>query len=120
MITLVDFQSKGYVVPMPQTQETVTQHGRATHHKQLFGQKFASAQGTVAYGTSVYNLTLSPGTDTVFLPYYQDQVASVRLPGAGSVRFFVTSNLSGCAIYIGVNNNGRLVVVHSNSQTGSD
>jgi len=120
MITINDFQTNGYVVPMPQTNETVTNNGVATHHKQIYGQRFASAQGTLAYAPCVYNLNLNAGTDTVFLPYYQDQAASVRLPGTGPVLFFVTSNLSGCAIYIGVNNNNRLIVTHSNSQTGSD
>jgi hypothetical protein len=113
MISLIDFQTYGWVVPMPATLESVVN----THHKQLGFQTFGSGQGTLAY-PNVYNMTLNAGTDTVFLPYYQDQAASVRLPAKGP-RFFVTSNLSGCAIYICVNNNNRLVVIHSNSQTGS-
>ena len=105
---------------MPNTNETVTNNGVATHHKQILGQRFASSQGAQyqSYTPNIYNLDLNAGTDTVFLPYYPDQVASVRLPSSGA-RFFVTSNLSGCAIYIGINNNNQVVVIHSNSQTGS-
>src|SRR5262245_37433213 len=114
MITLTEFKSKGWVVPMPNTNEVV----RGKHHKQSYGQAFDSTQRSLQYAPCVYNMTLVPGTDTVFLPYYQDQCASVRLPSHGP-RFFVTSNLSGCAVYIGKNNNDRLVVIHSNSQSDS-
>jgi hypothetical protein len=115
MISVLDFQTKGYAVPMPTTQETVVPQ----HHKQLFNQTFGSSEGAVHYPPCVYDLVLDPaGVDTVFLPYYQDQAASVRLPRNGP-NFFVTSNLSGCAIYICLNNQNRLVIIHSNSQTGS-
>lgn len=117
MITVNDFQTNGYVVPMPQTVDVAVNNGVDTAHKQNHGQRFASSQGTQVY-PHVYNLRLDPGVDTVFLPYYQDQAASVRLPGHGP-RFFVTSNLSGCAIYIGINTNNNLIVIHSNSQTDS-
>lgn len=124
MITILDFQTTAYKVSMPETRETVRSHGSATHHKQDYGQRFSATDGGSVLGGGLHpiyhKLDLNPGNDTVFLPYYANQAASVRLPASGPVQFFVTSNLSGCAIYIGVNNHGRLVVVHSNSQTGSD
>jgi hypothetical protein len=77
LISVLDFQTKGYAVPMPTTQETVVPQ----HHKQLFNQTFGSSEGAVHYPPCVYDLILDPaGVDTVFLPYYQDQAASVRLP----------------------------------------
>jgi len=115
MISVLDFQTKGYAVPMPTTLETVVPQ----HHKQLLNQTFGSAEGAVCYAPCVHNLVLDPaGIDTVFLPFYQDQAASVRLPNNGP-DLFVTSNLSGCAIYICRDNQQRLVVIHSNSTSGS-
>jgi len=74
-------------------------------------------------GRTHLTLALNPAGDTIFLPFQADQVHSVYIDmaaiaaaGHGPVTGFLTTNLSGCRIYIdkvvGTNN---LVIYHTNA-----
>ena len=94
------------------------QQGNDQHHRVRKNHHY----GTNVVGGNIVGtrlIKIVAGTDTVFLPYYQDKIASVRLPTAGP-DFFITDNMSGCALFIGAGPHGDLVVFHANSQTGSD
>lgn len=116
MISKAQFQNNAYIVSFPQVPATCNTVNR--HSKQDFGQAFGTNVGPSQY-PGVQKMDIVPGADTVWLPYTQDGIDSVRLPTTAGPSFFVTANLSGCAIYIGLNDNNRLVVFHANSQTGS-
>ncbi|MDE2333454.1 MAG: hypothetical protein KGK10_02830 [Rhodospirillales bacterium] len=118
MITLQDFQRTGFIVgsavgnPPEQTYGTTDPHHRV-HKTYYFGSVVKPAQFP-----GLQKLEIIGGNDTVYLPYYQSQVASIRLE-ANCPGFFVTDNLSGCGFYIGQRTDGELVVFHANSQKGS-
>jgi hypothetical protein len=59
------------------------------------------------------------GVNSIYLPYYPREIASIRLPTNGPT-FFFTDNMSGCAFFIDRFQNGDLVVYHANSLEGSD
>lgn len=61
--------------------------------------------------------------DTYFLPFATDAICSMVLPapGVGAPQSFLTTNLSGCMVYVDrvVGVPGSLVVYHANNQTNS-
>jgi hypothetical protein len=116
MLTLAQFQNAAYMVN--RNHVVVAEQVIGKHHRvRSQSRNFSHSIGNSIY-PNVKQINISPGAGTVYLPYYQDQVASVKLPTAGP-SVFVTDNLSGCCIYIGRKITGELVVFHANSQTGS-
>lgn len=66
----------------------------------------------------------NPGGDTYFLPFATNEIASIVLPapgGPGVQQSFLTTNLSGCMIYVdrvqGVP--GSIVVYHANNEANA-
>lgn len=117
-ITINDFQNYAYQVQNTQNLVEQTYGTNDQHHRVRKNHHY----GTNVVGGNIVGtrlIKIVAGTDTVFLPYYQDKIASVRLPTAGP-DFFITDNMSGCALFIGAGPHGDLVVFHANSQTGSD
>lgn len=117
-ITINDFQTNAYQVQNTQNVVEVTYGPNDDHHRVRKNNYFGTnvIAGNIV-GTRLIKIVA--GTDTVFLPYYQSKIASVRLPSAGP-DFFITDNMSGCALFIGKGPGGDLVVFHANSQQGSD
>lgn len=116
MINKAEFQNNAYMVTFPVNAPTCRS---ANHHsKQDFDQAFGTNIGKSQF-PGILKMEIVPGTDTVWLPYTQDGIDSVRLPSTAGPSFFVTANLSGCAVYIGINDLNRYVVFHANSQSGS-
>jgi hypothetical protein len=115
MITKANFQAQGYFVNS--NNQPVSEHVVGTHH--LLNNNYYSHQDAVSGYAGLRDIKIIPGNDTVYLPYYQSQVASIRLPTTAPA-FFVTANLAGCAVYIGQAAPSQLVVFHANSQKGSD
>lgn len=116
MITKAEFQKNAYMVTFPVVPAKC--HTVDRHTKQDFDQTFGTKSSPSQF-PGILKLEIVPGTDTVWLPYTQNGIDSVRLPKTNGPNFFVTANLSGCAVYIGINNLNRVVVFHANSQTGS-
>jgi hypothetical protein len=120
-ITINDFQTTCYDVALANGVTVSEQlHGKNdVHHVVKNGSTFRTRAITSPY-PGLRRIEISAGKDTVFLPYYQDEIASVRLTDAGP-DFFITANMSGCALFIGREKaTGELVVFHANSQIGSD
>ncbi|MEZ5666271.1 MAG: hypothetical protein R3F55_02330 [Alphaproteobacteria bacterium] len=115
MIPLANFQTNAYYIG---DYDGLGQTVRGNHHKINFNEFVSSTVGAHAY-PNVRKVDISPGADTVYLPYAQDQIYSVRLPQTNGPTFFCTANMSGCAFFIGVNDHGRNVVFHANSQRDS-
>jgi hypothetical protein len=84
---------------------------------------------TMNHGVGVSGITsLDPQAnvagDTYFLPFATDEICSMILPapgGAGNPQSFLTTNLSGCMVYVdrvaGVP--GSIVVYHANNQANA-
>lgn len=116
MLTLAEFQTNAYTVNRNHAKVTeIVYHD--THSRERAANYFGHAISNSQY-PNVKSIDITAGTDTVYLPYYQDRVASVKLPTTGPSRFF-TDNMSGCAFYLGQKNDGTLVAFHANSQAGS-
>lgn len=116
MLTLAQFQSQAFTVN--RNHATVTEivyHD--THSRERAANYFGHTISNSQY-PGVKSIDITAGTDTVYLPYYQDRVASVKIPTTGPSRFF-TDNMSGCAFYLGQKTDGTLVAFHANSQAGS-
>lgn len=116
MLTEAQFQSVALMVtrePGLAVKEDVT----GNHHKSHAGNTFGHDVGRSQF-EGVSAIKIKAGTDAVYLPYYQDKIASVVLPDTGP-SVFVTDNMSGCCLYIDQQANGQLVVFHANSQLGS-
>lgn len=118
MVTIAEFQNNGYIVNGGGRRAPERLYGtHQEHHRVRYGQN----SGHVVVASNVPNLRqidITAGADTVYLPYYQTRIASVRLPNAGP-DFFVTDNMSGCAFFLGRTAHGNLVAFHANSQLGS-
>ncbi|WP_144186149.1 hypothetical protein [Elioraea rosea] len=120
-ITINDFQNTCYDVALANGVQVSEQlYGTNNeHHFVKNGSTFRSHVVASPY-PGLRRIEIIAGNDTVFLPYYQDQIASVRLTNAGP-DFFITANMSGCALFIGRESpTNHLVVFHANSQIGSD
>lgn len=91
---------------------TVNKHRRYTR-----GQTFGHTIGP-SHLPNIKKLSVTAGTDLVYLPFAQDEISSMILPNRGP-RVFITDNMSGCCVYIGKRASGRLVVFHANTQIGS-
>jgi hypothetical protein len=116
MLTEAQFQGVALMVTR-ESGVTVKEQVEGNHHKSSAGNTFGHDVGKTQYeGLSA--IKIKAGTDTVYLPYYQDKIASTALPDTGP-SVFVTDNLSGCCLYIDRQVNGGLVVFHANSQLGS-
>lgn len=67
--------------------------------------------------------TLNPAGTTIYLPYNDDKITSVRLPNPApaGVNFFLTANMSGCKFFVDTIAGGNdLMVYHANThQHGS-
>jgi hypothetical protein len=62
--------------------------------------------------------TLNPTGSTIYLPYNDDRITSVRLPNPPppGVDFFLTANMSGCRLYIDtIAGSNDLIVYHANT-----
>lgn len=62
--------------------------------------------------------TLNAGGTTIYLPYNDDRITSVRLPvpPPGGVNFFLTANMSGCKFFVDtINGSNDLIVYHANT-----
>ncbi|MBC8750646.1 MULTISPECIES: hypothetical protein [Paraburkholderia] len=75
-------------------------------------------------GLTSLNPQAAPTGDTYFLPFATDEITSMVLPspgGAGAPQSFLTTNLSGCMVYVdsvhGVP--GSIVVYHANNQSNA-
>jgi hypothetical protein len=116
MLTEAQFQGVALMV----TREpgvTVKEAVVGNHHKSSAGNTFSHDVGKSQY-EGVSEIRIKAGTDTAYLPYYQDKISSIVLPDTGP-SVFVTDNMSGCCLYIDRQANGQLVVFHANSQLGS-
>ena len=89
-----------------------------THHQQNAANR-CTYSIKASHLAGVKKADLTAGTNSVFLPYYQNEIASIIVPQAGP-DFFFTDNMSGCALFIDKLPGGDLVVYHANSQVGSD
>jgi hypothetical protein len=65
------------------------------------------------------NVASDPNGDTIYLPYFVDEISSVRLPfpaPAGVVRF-LTDGLSGCRIYVDeIDGSQDIIAYHANAR----
>jgi hypothetical protein len=118
MLTQNDFQTHGYIVSGNGQQPPEVTYGNTPHHRLRKTNYYGHTAGNSNF-PGLMQINITAGTDTIYLPYYQSQVSSVRLPTNGP-SFFVTDNMSGCAFYIAKGNANDLVVFHANSQLGSD
>lgn len=71
-------------------------------------------------GATSVTLALNGAGDSVYLPYGQGEVHSVRLPGPGpaaaGVTCFITAGMSGCRLYVDrVVGTNDIIVYHANS-----
>jgi len=117
MVSVAEFQNNAYEVSVEQGTSVPVEVVNGKHHR-LRKNNYFSHQQTAGRFQGIKGIKIIDGNDTVYLPYYQSQIASVQMPTAGP-DFFVTDNLSGCAMYIGTRPGGDLVVFHANSQLGS-
>lgn len=83
---------------------------------------------TMNVGVGVAGITsLDPAAnaagDTYFLPFATDKICSIVLPApaAAAAQSFLTTNLSGCMVYVDRVNGvpGSIVVYHANNQTNA-
>ena len=119
MVSLVDFQSKGYLVTSLVGLPPETTYGaNDPHHRFRKNNYFGHVTGPSQY-QGLQKINIGSGQDTVYLPYFQNKISSVHLPATGPF-FFVTDNMSGCAFFIATYPDGSLVVFHGNTQLGSD
>jgi hypothetical protein len=117
MVSIAEFQNNAYEVSVAVGTSKPVEMVNGNHHRVRKANYF-SHQQTAGRFQGIKGIQIIDGNDTVYLPYYQSKIASVQMPTAGP-DFFVTDNLSGCAIYIGTRPGGELVVFHANSQLGS-
>lgn len=62
--------------------------------------------------------TVNAGGNTIYLPYNDNHITSVRLPvpPPGGVNFFLTANMSGCRFFVDtINGSNDLMVYHANT-----
>lgn len=82
--------------------------------------RVTTALGAGYYGATLVTLALNAAGDSVYLPYGQGEVHSVRLPGPGpaaaGVTCFLTAGISGCRLYIDrVIGTNDIIVYHANA-----
>jgi hypothetical protein len=72
---------------------------------------------------SDFAAVVAPAGNTIYLPYNDDRITSVRLPNPppGGVNFFLTANMSGCKFFVdAIGGSNDLMVYHANThQHGS-
>ena len=109
------FQAYGLVVTAEEDGGVADTFKSGTqHHVVTGGQLRGHDLAAGPYGDNTKKLKITAGADTVYLPFWNDQVSSVALPRAGA-SVFVTDNMSGCCFYIGQKTDGALVAFHANS-----
>jgi hypothetical protein len=118
MVSLTSFKQTPYQVGSLVTPPEQGYGGTDPHHR-LRKKNYYGHVALPSNFPGISKITIGPGSDTVYLPFFTDQVASVHLPTDGPF-FFVTDNMSGCAFSIAQYADGSLVVFHANSQLGSD
>jgi hypothetical protein len=95
-----------------------TYRAASKHYIITPGQNRSHTLGPGAYGPATKKLTITAGADTVYLPFWQNNISSVALPTAGPT-VFITDNMSGCCLYLGAKADGSLVAFHANSELKS-
>ena len=73
-------------------------------------------------GTRLVSFAKTGGGDTIYLSYFNNEIASVRLtdPPPAGVTMFTTDNLSGCKFFVDtVNGSNDVVVYHANARAHS-
>jgi hypothetical protein len=88
-------------------------------HKVYFTRSCGHTVTTTQAYPNVYKLEVGAGTDTIYLPFFNEKISSIEVPTTGP-SVFLTDNLSGCAVIVARHGNGNLVVFHANTTEGSD
>ncbi|MDI1433017.1 MULTISPECIES: hypothetical protein [Polyangium] len=95
------------------------------HRRFTWGTCRVNLAPAVANGVNCLSPAGAALGDTIFLPYLQDGICSVRLPDAGNatangVNSFLTADMSGCKVFIDrVTGSNDLIVYHANNVSNS-
>jgi len=119
MVSLESFKNNAYLVgALPSTTPPEQTYGVNDPHTRFRKENYYGHVVGNSNFPGIRKINIGPGSDTVYLPFYQNRVTSVHLPSSGPF-FFVTDNMSGCAFGIAEYDDDSLVVFHANTTDGS-
>jgi hypothetical protein len=119
MLDLNTIQNFGLTVACDDDGSVLNTFRATSKHYVITSNQFrGNTIGPGQYGPATKKVTITAGSDTVYLPFWQNNISSVVLPTTGPT-LFITDNLSGCCVYIGQKADGSLVAFHANSELKS-
>lgn len=119
MLDLTTLQTYGLAVAAADDGAVANTYQASSKHYRITAAQYRGYRLEAGpYGPSTKKLLITAGSDTVYLPFWQNNISSVELPDTGPT-LFVTDNMSGCCFYLGQRSDKKLVAFHANSELNS-
>jgi hypothetical protein len=118
MIDVTTLKTYGLVVTAGKDGGVTNAYTQASSHYKITSGQNRGHQLDPGPYSGTKKLLITAGADTVYLPFWQNNISSVELPTTGPT-LFVTDNMSGCCLYLGRKTDGTLVAFHANSELKS-
>jgi hypothetical protein len=91
--------------------------GQATEHHKVTPRRFNISTGP--YGDNMTKIdrdNYDANGNTIFLPYGENKIFSVRIAANSTVKILLTAGLSACTIYVDKRNNNDIYFYHANAK----